>query len=258
MFKLPLFGLALLLGLRHGIDWDHIAAITDVTGTSSENKKNGILLGMTYALGHGLVIIILGLLAVLIGVKLPKTVDSIMEPFVGGTLILLGLVLFYSIFRHGKNFRMQSRWMMVFRFIDRSIQFFHDRFPHSHLTVKDVAQKHHTHNHLHPDQYGFKTAFLVGIIHGIGAETPTQVLLFVTAAGVGGTLVGSFLVFAFVFGLLCSNMVITLISVTSYNTLKQNSTIYVILGLVTAVFSLVIGTLFLLHHGTVLPVIFGG
>ena len=27
---------ALALGLRHGIDWDHIAAITDITSTTAE------------------------------------------------------------------------------------------------------------------------------------------------------------------------------------------------------------------------------
>ena len=30
-----LMGGALALGLRHGIDWDHIAAITDITSTSA-------------------------------------------------------------------------------------------------------------------------------------------------------------------------------------------------------------------------------
>jgi high-affinity nickel permease len=30
---LALAGLGVSLGLRHGIDWDHIAAITDITGS---------------------------------------------------------------------------------------------------------------------------------------------------------------------------------------------------------------------------------
>src|SRR5581483_10164188 len=32
---LTLFGTALVLGIRHGIDWDHIAAITDIAGTTT-------------------------------------------------------------------------------------------------------------------------------------------------------------------------------------------------------------------------------
>ena len=32
---LTLLSTALLLGIRHGIDWDHIAAITDITSTTA-------------------------------------------------------------------------------------------------------------------------------------------------------------------------------------------------------------------------------
>ena len=34
--------------------------------------------------------------------------------------------------------------------------------------------------------YGRRTAFGVGMIHGVGAETPTQVLIFLAAAGASG------------------------------------------------------------------------
>src|SRR3989344_9066533 len=98
MFNLTpflLFGTTLLLGLRHGIDWDHIAAITDITGSSS-NSRQALILGTFYALGHGTVVIFLGLGAVMLGVKLPDWVDTVMEPVVGVTLILLGLYLAFS------------------------------------------------------------------------------------------------------------------------------------------------------------------
>ena len=37
------------------------------------------------------------------------------------------------------------------------------------------------------DGYGTSSTFLVGVIHGLGAETPTQILLFLMAANLGGT-----------------------------------------------------------------------
>ena len=46
---------ALLLGLRHGIDWDHIAAITDISATQ-RSWRRGVLLGSLYAAGHALVV----------------------------------------------------------------------------------------------------------------------------------------------------------------------------------------------------------
>ena len=72
----PLFfliGSSFLLGLRHGIDWDHIAAIGDITGASEQNRRQSIILGSLYALGHALVIIVLGLTAVLVGINGPGT-----------------------------------------------------------------------------------------------------------------------------------------------------------------------------------------
>jgi|GEM_PF-3789977 len=56
------FGLvvaALALGLRHGIDWDHIAAITDITA-SQDSPRAGVKLGTLYVLGHAAVVLVLG------------------------------------------------------------------------------------------------------------------------------------------------------------------------------------------------------
>lgn len=239
--------LALLLGLRHGIDWDHIAAITDITGTTAY-KRESFILGFLYALGHATVIIILGLVAVAIGVRLPSWVDDFMQPVVGITLMILGLWLFYSILRHGKKFRAQSRWMLLFKLVNKVVDIIHNQFAHKHSVP-----------HLHfPESYGKRTAYTVGMIHGIGAETPTQILLFAAATGVGGTVPGIMLLFAFVSGLIFSNTLIVLASTTGFVQAQKNSWINIVLGLVTATFSLTVGIMFLLHRASYLPAIFGG
>ncbi len=55
-----LVALGVGLGLRHGIDWDHIAAITDVT-SSQPSRLRGFAMGTLYALGHAAVVLTLGL-----------------------------------------------------------------------------------------------------------------------------------------------------------------------------------------------------
>ena len=192
----------LLLGLRHGIDWDHIAAITDITSstaaataaqaahadehrtdeahqhghggatelqvhgpsaTSAVPRTNAALqgveatsvagatlasatmtgviagtpvpraratvrrrrfgkeqveairLGTLYAVGHGLVVIALGLAAIAFGALLPDWLDPIMGRIVGLTLVGLGLWVLYSVYRYargGGSFRLRSRWML--------------------------------------------------------------------------------------------------------------------------------------------------
>src|SRR5204863_2312574 len=107
----------------------------------------------------------------------------------------------------------------------------------------------HTHGHRHvarmPDDpfvnYGRATAFGVGMLHGIGAETPTQVLIFLTAAGAGGKLAGVALLVCFIMGLLVSNTVVALAgTLWSFGT-RRNFALYATVSAVTAVGSLVIG-----------------
>ena len=55
------------------------------------------------------------------------------------------------------------------------------------------------------DGYGTSSTFLVGVIHGLGAETPTQLLLFLLAANLGGTWSGLLGLFMFIVGLVVMN-----------------------------------------------------
>src|SRR5438093_9481200 len=87
-------------GFRHGIDWDHIAAITDIT-SSQESPREGLYFGTLYALGHAVVVFVIGLVAILAGKKLPDSVDEIMGRVVGVTLLLLGVYVFYSLAKYG-------------------------------------------------------------------------------------------------------------------------------------------------------------
>ena len=106
--------------------------------------------------------------------------------------------------------------------------------------------------------YGRGTAFVVGMIHGVGAETPTQLLIFLAAAGAGGKTAGETVLAAFIVGLLTSNSLITFGSSVGFLRASENWRIYATVAMVTATFSLVIGSLFLFGKGTLLPAIFGG
>jgi hypothetical protein len=63
---------------------------------------------------------------------------------------------------------------------------------------------------------------------------------------------------AFIVGLLISNSLITFGSAVGFIRASKNWAVYVSIAVITAVFSLVIGTLFLFGKGAVLPAIFGG
>src|SRR5713226_4869813 len=285
-----LLGMA-ALGFRHGFDWDHIAAITDITSTTtaghtevdvpviaavtphghtpSERREHGhqhatgpgamhafgesrwaheqrhaVGLASLYALGHAFVVVVLGVAALLLGAVLPAWVDPILEKVVGVTLVLLGVWVLFSVYQYlrGKGeFRLRSRWMLVFDFV---------RYGWGALQARI-----HGHEHtpsVHASQYGPKTAFGVGMIHGIGAETGSQALLLAGVAGVTGT-TGVVILLAFVVGLLASNTLVAVLSASGFIGAQRLRTVYVVVGFVAGLGRLLIGILFISGLGTALP-----
>jgi high-affinity nickel-transport protein len=294
-----LLATALLLGIRHGIDWDHIAAIVDITSTtaaadageiehaehhavepghhhahggSSElavhqadpddppphahtgpltrrrflsEQGHAILLGTLYALGHASVVAALGLAALLFGALLPDWVDPIMGRAVGVTLIVLGVWVFYSLYqyaRYGHEFRLRSRWMLVFAGVRRA--------------WRRLTAMLHGHEHVEPvemSSYGVRTAFGVGLIHGIGAETGSQVLIIAGVGGAASVGLGVPMMIAFIIGLLMSNTAIIVISATGFVAGQLRQRVYMAIGAVAGAFSLLIGLFFLFGLEGALP-----
>ncbi len=278
-------------GFRHGIDWDHLAALTDLTSSQSSVRRS-MRLATLYALGHSAVVFALGVVAIMFAAELPDSVDEAMGRVVGLTLVMLGAYVFFGLVRHGRAFRMRSRWMMVFAGVARlrhrmrpratdAVVIEHDH-PHSHDTVGDHGHAHpagdddahdhqpvkvahgHTHRHLGsmPDDpfssYTSRTAFGIGMLHGIGAETPTQLVLFVTAAGVAGRAAGVALLVCFIAGLLTSNTVVAAAGTAGVLSSSRSWPLYATVSVLIGAASLVIGSLFLFGHESVFPTVFGG
>ena len=114
----------------------------------------------------------------------------------------------------------------------------------------------HGHEHVEPlemSSYGARTSFGVGMIHGVGAETGSQVLLIAAVGGAASAGLGVPMLFAFVLGLLISNFAIVVISSVGFVASQTRERIYVVVGAVAGIFSLAIGALFLLGQDVMLP-----
>ncbi len=208
-------------------------------------QRHAIALGTLYALGHALVVFALGMLALAFGAILPDWVDPIMGRVVGVTLLVLGIWVFVSLYqylRNGTEFRLRSRWMLVFdgaRFGWRRFQ-----------------ARLHGHEHVEPlemSSYGPRTAFGVGMIHGIGAETGSQALLIAAVGGASGAGLGIPMLLAFVVGLVASNTAIVVVSATGFVAGQVRRPLYITIGVLAGTFSIVIGLTFLLGSGNLLP-----
>jgi high-affinity nickel-transport protein len=96
------------------------------------------------------------------------------------------------------------------------------------------------------------------VLHGVGAETPTQVLIFVAAAGAGGAGAGIVVLGVFLLGLFAANSALALASASGYLAASRRFGVYAGVSIVTAVASLIVGTIFLLGRDVWLPAFFGG
>ena len=134
--------------------------------------------------------------------------------------------------------------------------------PHADVAV--VVQHSHLHRHvavvpqdLFP-RYSSLSAVGVGLLHGVGAETPTQVLVFAAAANASGKPTSIALLLCFVIGLLGANTLVAAGSTLGLRRVLTHRVVGLALAVVTATFSLVVGSLLLTGHAAVLPPMLGG
>ena len=242
---------ALTLGLRHGVDWDHVAAITDLVAAQS-NTENGqiknlserLVPALMYALGHAAAIAILGACAMSLRAILPVWIDPFMDWAVGSTLILLGFCVLYSTFRQwtGKeDFQPRSRWNVLWSLLNKRLpNFENDR----------AARMRQFFPFLHSALFG---AIMIGIIHGVSAETGTQSLLIASVGGAESQELGFSMLLSFIVGLLLSNLLIAVLSAAGFISIMSSKLFFLPVNAAAAAFSIIIGILFLSGAGDRLP-----
>lgn len=258
---LALFGLALGLGFRHGYDIDHVVALSDIAATR-KGFRRAMVLSALYAGGHALIVAVFGITVVFLGASLPPIMNTIATFAVGATLIGMGVYVLVGVIRHGSDVKLQSRGGLILKLIKRrkpryvEIVHEHEHGPgHGHGHVEHDLQtsgdehvarvatkvKHkHVHAHIAPLPDDPMPAFGIGIAHGIGAETPTQIALFVAAAG-SGKLVGSALVVVFLAGLFVANMIVATFANFSVASISRWKAFVVVSSVVIGASSIFVG-----------------
>ena len=278
--EIGLVATAFALGFRHGFDWDHLAALSDIAA-SQQSRRRSMMLATLYALGHAAVAFAIGAAVILASARLPESVGDVMERLVGVTLVALGIWVIVSTLRSGgRSTRMPSRGALLVAGFRRLrprrpepvvIEHEHEHpvgEHHAHeLEHEPVAVRRttviprHSHRHRHvgalPDDplpaYGGGVAVGVGAVHGIGFETPTQALVFVTAAGAGSRLAGLLVLGCFLAGLLAANTVVALASTFGFTGAGSRARLYTVASLVAALASLALGLLYLFGKGDIMP-----
>lgn len=91
---LVVLGIALLLGLRHASDPDHVAAVTTLATGGGAGSRPAARLGLAWGLGHATSLFAFGLPIVLWRAYLPATLQHATEAAVGVMIVALAVWLF--------------------------------------------------------------------------------------------------------------------------------------------------------------------
>ena len=141
---------AIVLGLRHASDPDHLAAVTTLIASGKERaaRKAGIL-GLVWGLGHATSLFVFGIPIVLYRAYLPEVVQRGAETTVGLLIVCL------------------AGWLLVrWRRGTLAVHAHGDREPR------------HAHGPAHPRKARTRPqAYAIGLIHGLGGSAGVGILL---------------------------------------------------------------------------------
>ena len=149
---------AVVLGLRHAADPDHLAAMTTLIASGRERASRAAArLGLAWGLGHGTSLFIFGLPIVVFDAYLPERLQQTAETVVAVVIVYLAvrlLVLWRSggLHLHGHD---------------------HGGIRHGHLH-DHVDSPAHGHGHKPRTALG---AFGIGLLHGMGGSAGVSILI---------------------------------------------------------------------------------
>ncbi|MDO9118252.1 MAG: hypothetical protein Q7U39_09860 [Nitrospira sp.] len=161
---LTFLGVGFLLGLRHALDADHLAAVSTVLAERPSVRASG-LVGLWWGVGHTLTLLLVGAVVLVSGVHIPEPFALLAESGVGLLLVVLGGTLALKLFR--------ERWHL-----HRHV---HDGEPHVHLHShrrrEDHAHPHWARQSLRP--------LLIGMAHGVAGSAALMLVIVSNTSGIG-------------------------------------------------------------------------
>lgn len=161
-----------VLGARHALETDHVAAIA--TLVEGDEDRTG-LVGASWGVGHSVPIVVLGLLFVALGIRLPERVTGMFEAVVGVVLVLLGARMLWRLVTDGVGVETHEHGT------DGAEADEHDHEPHTHLRLGGLSVG-SGHGHVDPE------SFLVGVVHGFAGSGVLVVALVASTPSVGAAL----------------------------------------------------------------------
>jgi ABC-type nickel/cobalt efflux system permease component RcnA len=165
---LYVLGLGFLIGMKHAIEADHVAAVASLA-TRASTVGETARFGIAWGLGHTITLFLIGTAVLLTDAAIPARFAEILEFIVGLMLIGLGVDVLARIWRERTHFHAHA----------------HDGAHHFHAH-KHAGQNQHNqraHSHAHPRGLPLR-ALMVGLMHGMAGSAALVLLTLSTITSV--------------------------------------------------------------------------
>ncbi len=150
-----LFGF--LLGMRHALEADHVAAVASLA-TRSTSLKYTIKLGTVWGFGHTLALFLFGSMILMLDTIVPGQLARALECAVGVMLIILGVDVLHRLYKERIHFHLH-------RHASGEVHF----HAHAHSHSGEKEHNSNQHNHIHPKEFPIR-ALLIGLMHGMAGS----------------------------------------------------------------------------------------
>ena len=217
---LSLLSLGFLLGVKHALDADHVAAILTIA-TENRTFWRSSLIGFCWGVGHTVILLVVGTAVLLFKFTIPSAWAKLFEVAVGVMLVGLGLSVAFALWR--ERVHLHAHW--------------HDHGEqHRHLHSHSRGAHH---DHLHRFRLEYKS-LAVGMVHGLAGSAALLLLVLAAVPSLG---VG--LVYILVFGagsILGMVFLATAMSIPFAMSAERTARVHQTLRAAAALFSIVLGS----------------
>jgi len=147
--------LGFVLGLRHALEADHVAAVAALA-TRTSSRRDLLRLATGWGAGHGATPVAIGAVATLLGATLPAHSEELFDRVIGLVLVGMGLDV------------LRRAWM---RGVGVDVHEHPDGTRHVHLHSHAGRSDHHEHAHAMGGR-----AVALGMLHGLAGSAPVVLL----------------------------------------------------------------------------------
>jgi high-affinity nickel permease len=178
---LSLLFIGFLIGMRHALEADHVAAVATLA-TTTDSLKSAVKQGAVWGLGHTIALFLFGSIVILTDIVMPETMALGLEFIVGIMLLVLGIDVIRKMIRDKVHFHTHQH--------GKNKQHFHAH-KHKNETLHDPKQHQHKHSSKFP-----RKALFIGLMHGMAGSAA---LILLTLQTVTSPLTG--LMYILLFGI---------------------------------------------------------